>query len=473
MFKILIFNKINLEKKINPRFSRGFFSYGFIQAAIIFILGIYATSCTEYEQMGINLIDNRVGLVETDTLTIVAYTLAGDPLVTNQTRNSLLGFYNDPLFGRMQASIYTETRLATTGRRIAGNMARDSILLDSIVLVMAYSGFHGDLSTPQNIRVHELNDTVPTSSILSNHRIVVKPEVLNQQWNPSTTYKFAPSDSLYLGPDSTRVIPQLRLRLNDNFGRRFIDAPLSDFESVASYLSFFRGFRITAEETTGRGAIAYFALGSPTSTLLVYFSILGDTVSTRSRVHEFPINEFARRFTQFENFEHQYAANVIRQQVVEGDTTQGRSNLFVQAMSNFNVRLHIPHLEKLFEADNAKPIIINSARLIIPADTTMITDNFGFAPNLFLARRDAEGVLVNMIDYFIGEHYFGGGYDNARQQYVFNITQHVQAVGRGNIPNSPLYIFVNNPADNAGRAVLSGTEAERALRVEINYSKPQ
>ena len=459
-----------MKKSIIPRNFRGLFRYGFIQAILIVILGLYITSCSEYEQIGIDLVNNRVGLFETDTLTVVAYTIAAEPLATNQARNSLLGFYNDPLFGKTRASIYTETRLVTTGQRIAGNISRDSILLDSIVLIMAYTGFHGDLSTPQNIKVYELNDTIPTSTILSNHSVEVKPQVLNQQWNPTTMYRFAPNDSLYIGPDSVRVMPQLRLRLNNDFGRRFIDAPTSVFASVASYLSFFRGFKITAEETAGAGAIAYFSLGSPTTALVVYYSILGDTVSTRSRVHHFPINDFARRFTQFENFQHQYAANVIRQQVVEGDTTKGRNHLFVQAMSNFNVRLHIPYLEKLTVTDNAKPIIINSARLIVPADTLMINDNFGVAANLFLARRDAQGVLVNMLDYFVGIQYFGGFYDRARQQYVFNITQHVQAVTRGAIPNGPLYIFVNNPAGNAGRAVLTGTEAERPLRVEINYS---
>jgi len=461
-----------LKKGINPRNFWGFFSYGSIKAALILTLVIYIASCSEYEQIGLDLIDSRAELVTTDTLTIVAYTISGDPLVTNRTRNSLLGVDNDPLFGKVRASIFTETRFTAAGLRVGGNIARDSIMLDSIVLILPYTGFRGDPTSLQNLKVFELNDTIPGATVLSNQSVAVKPEVLNQQWNPSTTYRFAPNDSLYIGPDSIRVIPQLRLRLNDDFGRRFIDAPVSVFETVENYLNFFRGFKITADEAIGRGGIAYFAVGSPASSLLIYYRIVGDTIN-RSRVHGFAINDFARRFTQFENFQHQYAASVIRQQVVDGDSTLGRNNLFVQAMSNFNVRLHLPHLSNFSKADNANPIIINSARLIIPADTTMVNDNFGFASSLYLARRDDKGVLINLLDYFVGVNYFGGFYDRARQQYIFNITQHVQAVSRGAIPNSPLYLFVNNPADNAGRAVLFGTGAQQRLRIEISYSKTQ
>jgi hypothetical protein len=471
MLKIQPLNQIILKNTANPRFPRGFFRFGILRFVVAAIIGFYAISCTEYDQIGLDLVEQKIGLKSTDTLSLVAYTIAENEIPTNQTNRSLLGFYNDPLFGKTKASIYTETRMITTGTRIASNVARDSVLLDSIVLIMAYNGYFGDLSTLQNLKVYEINDTIPSGTVFSDKEIATKPEVLNQQWNPSTLYRFAPNDSLYIGPDSTKVIPQLRLRLNDSFGRRFIDADPSDFESVANYLNFFKGFKITAEETSEQGAIAYFSFGSTVSTLLVYYSLLGDTVSTRSRIHEFPINEFARRFTQFENFDFQHAADIIKQQVLEMDTTKGENNLFVQSMANFKVKLRIPYLKSIFDDQN-EPVIINSAQLIIPLDTLLVNDGLGYASNLLLVREDAEGNILNLRDNFVSAQYFGGVYDEKNNQYVFNITQHIQAVIREEIFNGPLYLMVSGSAENAGRAVLSGTKSETPMRIQIKYSEP-
>jgi hypothetical protein len=471
VLKILTLKHIDLKKIINPRSFRGFFRikfHGFLFAGLV---GLSAVSCTEFDQIGLDLVENKIGVNSTDTLSLVAYSILEDPIPTNQTNRSLLGFYSDPVFGKTRASIYTETRLITTGTRIASTFARDSVLLDSVVLVLAYNGYFGDLSTIQNIQVFELNDSIPTTSVLSNRGIDTKPEVLNSQWNPSTTYRIAPNDSVFVGPDTAKVVPQLRLRLNDSFGRRFIDATESDFESVSNYLEFFRGFKITAEEPSGPGAIAYFSLGSAVSTMLVYYSIIGDTVSTRSRLHEFPINEFARRFNQFENFEHQFASDLIREQVFDNDTIKGEERLFVQSMSNYKVKIRIPYLKNIFDGQDGE-IAINSAQLIIPVDSTLIADNYGIASNLLLLRENADGNIVSLRDQLVGSQYFGGNYDEKKKQYVFNITQHIQAVISEQIPNGPLYLLVSGSAENAGRAVLSGTKADNPMRIQIKYTKP-
>jgi hypothetical protein len=471
MLKIQPLKQIILKNTANPRFPRGFFRFGILRLAVAIIIGSCIISCTEFDQIGLDLVEQKIGLKSTDTLSLVAYTIAEERIPTNQTNRSLLGFYNDPLFGKTRASIYTETRMITTGTRIAPNTARDSVLLDSIVLIMAYNGSFGDLTTLQNLKVYELNDTIPSGAVFSNTELTTKPEVLNEQWNPSTLYRFAPTDSLYIGPDSTKVIPQLRLRLNDSFGRRFIDADPTNFASVANYLNFFKGFKITAEENPAQGAIAYFWLEHPVSTMMVYYSVLGDTVSTRSRIHEFPINEFARRYTQFENFDYQHAADIIKQQVLENDTTLGEQNLFVQSMANFKVKLRIPYLKSVFE-DLNQSVIINSAQLIIPLDTLLVNDGLGYASNLLLVREDAEGNILNLRDNFVSQQYFGGVYDSKKNQYIFNITQHIQAVIREEIFNGPLYLMVSGSAENAGRAVLPGTKSETPIRIQIKYSEP-
>jgi hypothetical protein len=472
MIEINNLKHIQLKKFINPRTFRGFFRFRLLHLFFAACIGLI--SCTEMDEMGLDLVEDRLGVGSTDTLSIIAYSILEDSVVTsysssNPTARQLLGMYNDPLFGKTRASIYTETRLLSVGNRIAPTVERSQLKLDSVVVMLAYNGYFGDTLSPQTIKVYELDENIPEGVIYSNRELSIKPTVLNQQWNPETRYYFAPRDSVFLGPDSLRVIAHMRLRLNDEFGQRFIDATETDFESIASYLNFFKGLKITAEETSGQGAIAYFNLGSALSSMLVYYSIIGDTVFTRSRIAEFPINEFSRRYTHFDNFNHDFSSPLIRAQVIDGDTLQGQNNVFAQSMANYKVKLQIPHITELFR-DKQNNVVINSAQLILPRDESLIDDKAGYTSGLFLISSNNENPFLR--DFLVNAGYFGGGYDSRKGYYLFNLTQHVQAIIRGEIPNSSLYLMVTGSAENASRVVLSGTQSDNPIRLEIKYTEP-
>ncbi len=468
MLKIYNLNHKVLRNSLNPRYIRGFFRLKSMSAILVMVMGFYFTSCTEFDEIGLDLVENKIGMNATDTVSLVAYTVIEDSVPTTRTNRHLLGFYNDPVFGKTRASIYTETRLRTTGSRIENDINRESIQLDSVVMVLAYNGSFGDFSTPQNIKVYELNDSIPSGTIYSNKEISSRAQLLNTQ----TSHYFAPRDSIYIGgSDSIKVPPQLRIRLIDSFGRKFIDAPESAFQSVSNFLEFFRGLHISADETGNTGGVAYFNMLSPVTSLNIYYNVVGDTISRRSRVYEFPINEFARTFTHFDNFNHQFAADFINSQIQNPDTIQGEEKLYLQAMANYKVKIQIPYLPYLFK-DQKDRVAINSAQLIIPADTTFITDNFGLAQSLLLLRVDSENNLQNLRDFIIGQDYFGGSYNKEKNQYQFNITQHVQAIINEEIINNHLYLIVGGSAESAGRAVISGTNSDRPLQVKIKYTEP-
>src|SRR5690606_33977804 len=88
--------------------------------------------------------DEKLGLVFTDTLTLIAHTVREDSLRTDEMPDNLLGKMDDPIFGKSYASVYFQLRLLTNNVDLGSG-----VQLDSAVLMLRYSGKYGDLTVPQ------------------------------------------------------------------------------------------------------------------------------------------------------------------------------------------------------------------------------------------------------------------------------------------------------------------------------------
>jgi hypothetical protein len=108
--------------------------------------------------------DSTVGLEEinssqylngiTDTFAIISYTELEDSTITDNPANVVLGSYVDPEFGLMNASFYTQWRIATVNPDFGDPT---TIVLDSFVLSLDYAGYYGDLGA-QTFEVYELDE---------------------------------------------------------------------------------------------------------------------------------------------------------------------------------------------------------------------------------------------------------------------------------------------------------------------------
>jgi len=149
-----------------------------------FFLALYLAmvlpSCTEKNVVGVDVLPNQSGLntTFTDTVTIISNTVKEDSLRTDTLFSKhLLGNYNDPVFGKSQASIYTQVLLPTNNVNFG-----DSLKLDSIVLTLAYNGFYGDTSIPQTVEVYELNEDLSVGNeYYSDQDFIIKPTLLGSK----------------------------------------------------------------------------------------------------------------------------------------------------------------------------------------------------------------------------------------------------------------------------------------------------
>jgi hypothetical protein len=465
-----------LKNLINPRFYRGFFRLRtyFIATAFVFALA----SCNEFDSIGLDLIDQPLSVNTTDTISLVTITEAEVPLntaynpLTRANETFLLGFHYDPIFGKTRASIYTEVLPAIIPKI---SIHQDSLVIDSVVLSLSYAGYVGSLLDEQRVRVFELGENIPVGAKLSNKTLAVKNEI--QVLNPN--FKPNPKDSLRLGTDTVPKHPaHLRIRLNNDFGRNLIlGLSTGDITTAPEFRRFLNGFHVTvdelniANEQQQAGSILYFSRDAY-SRLIVYYQNLGAAkveAPLEIRLH----NETAQSYLRFENFDHQFVAPAIAAQL-QGDLAMGDSVLFLQSMSNFRVKVQVPHIGSIFQNLPGSDYAINSAKLIVPVDDAYGIEEGGLARFLTLVREnpDSVGHFISIHDAALNvPGYFGGIYDETNKRYVFNITRHLQMIMDDPALNTPIYVRVSGSSQNAQKVALKGPGRQQPMKLEIRYTK--
>ncbi len=451
-----------MKTNINPR-SCGVFFASIIKkamaaAALLFVF----YSCTENDELGLDLVDSQLRLNTLDTLTITAMTVPDDSLPMNLGSSNVLGMINDPVFGQSRASIYTETRLPENDLFLGENPS-----LDSIHLVLAYTdGFYGTQQTHQTIQVYELSESFPDKDTLfSNIQIPYYPESITRD-PEGFFFRPVPTDSVLV--DTILQAPQIRIRLSDEFGQRFIDANETPiYENVPNYLEEFKGLHITIDdEMDGLGSKYRLNMLANLSSLELFYQAEGDTVS---RMQRYPVNEFAKRSTRIEHFGYEEAEVALRMQLEEEDQQMADSLLFVQSLGLLRTNISFPHLEDLGEIPR---LLINKAELVMPVDTSFTTEHLPASQGLLLFRMDETGDLHFLEDYGLGSGYFGGELDEDHMVYRFNISKHIQGVIDGLRPNEELAAVVVGSSENMSRVVLKGPgRVENPMHLMIYYTE--
>ncbi|WP_236695620.1 DUF4270 domain-containing protein [Lentimicrobium saccharophilum] len=420
--------------------------------AIIFALSI--TSCNkEPDLIGIDLLPDSdyLNLSFTDTSTIIAYTVREDSLRTDELSANLLGYMNDPVFGNVLASIYTQFRLPTNNVTFGENP-----VADSIVLTLKYSGIYGDSLSQHTVRVFELADSINVDSSYYSHNTV--PVIPQQIGEAVFVPNLVEADSV----DGAFVAPHLRITLTQAFAEKIMTAGEETLSSNAYFLEVFKGLHITVDPftTTATGSILSFDLVDDLSRITIHYHNDTDTTSIR-----LPINASCARFNNYEHFNYSGADPELLQQLA-GDTTAGANRIFLQAMAGTKVKLRIPYLKNIPE--NAR-IAVNEALLIFTNDDP----GSSLPPPTQLAIRalSSTGAYVVLPDENIGSAYFGGKYIN-NSEYRFRLTKYVQ--DRMRYPEAEdhgLMMVIAGSSLTANRAVIKGpASSNNRVKLVIYYT---
>jgi len=409
------------------------------------LLILVVVSCKKKDSvLGKDVIDPYAYLngTTTDTFDIITTIIEEDSIITDNAANVVLGSYNDPKFGKFEASFYTQLRLDGVNPNFG---AVSTIVVDSFVLALEYVGYYGDLS-PQTFEVYELNeDLYLDSTYYAFTNKNTKPGNLVPVGTELMTPD--PFNKAVVGGDS--LLPQLRIQLNTSLATALINEATSGsatFASNENFLTYFKGLKVKTNngpQASGTGGILYFNINSPASKATIYF-----TQDGVQKTYDLLINTSCADFTHVEKD----ITGKPLEQLLQNESL-GNIEFYAQAF-NFRALVKIPGLNNL-----KKNQLIHRANLHLPIQ---FQSNYRYKPglNISVATRIKESVQTYTNLGVLGS------YDDYTKEYSVDLKQYTQAIINKDIENTGIILSPRYFINSAERIVFNGKNT-------INKAKPR
>jgi hypothetical protein len=159
---------------------------------------------------------------------------------------------------------------------------------------------------------------------------------------------------------------------------------------------------------------------------------------------------------------------------MNGDTTLGQQQFYLQSMGGVRTVLRFPNLSKWTSALAPNThLIINEAKLIFPAEASLNDSSIYTAPtSLALLNINNDGSTSLLQDYYEGSSYYGGSYSSNDHSVTFRIGEQLQRIIMDKQESQGFYVSITGASFNAQRWIVAGPEAnaENKLRCEVKYS---
>ena len=348
-----------------------------------FAMLLIFTGCTRITttDVGAGLIPPIDGLTTLDTTFSVITDSYDDKDTVRVFKGDthVLGVLNtDPLFGKSTASLYFEVGAPAYPFMVNGN--KDSIVVDSAVLVLSYRGAYGDSMQPLKLNVYEVN------TLMGQFRDypVNYPNVSPINYN---LLPLAPTKTVDIRRIGDSIINryeaannQIRIKLNKSFAKRMI----LDYDTATQYKSdsifrtYFNGFAVIADPSTPANAFLNINLGDTNTKLALYYS----TVYSGGTVRDTVVSNL-RFNTSTSGHANFITRNRTGSEIANHLSTNPKpdSLVYVQAMPGTGARIRVPGLQ------NISNRIIHKAELImeqVPDDAHPGVDNIMTPPRYLL-----------------------------------------------------------------------------------------
>ncbi|HXC04020.1 MAG TPA: DUF4270 family protein [Bacteroidia bacterium] len=460
----------------------------FLGLATCLALGLF--SCKKDSNLGITTQpgNDLLNVKSSDSTTVVAWTRKEDSLpTTGALTQYVLGNYWDPVFGKANASIYTQ--FVIHGADINLNFCPSGdprlVTCDSLVMTLSYGKtYYGDTTTPQTIRVYQLTGSLIFGHTYNSDTAIA---VYSVPVGVKTFYPTPHTPSVLLKhPVGTHV----RIPLDKNLGQLIINQSNQfPLQNDANFVTMFKGFYIRADaplNRPGQGAMLYLPLTDTLTKLTVYLkngnypSHTGDSLN-----YSFEVNAAS---VSFPHFEHDFSGGdpkLVAELAAAKNATQpvyptwlpavhpaSEPVVFASSMAGTKVKVDFPYLTNWVKNGM---ISVNKAELTVRMIPNPPAANPTYAPvdQLALVSIDSLGHETTMIDYLEGTDYFGGVFDPINAQYVFHIDRYIQQVMLGKIRNNGLYLVATSSSTAANRVILGGPTNPSGFKMtlRLNYTR--
>ena len=411
---------------------------------VLFLAGFIFTACTRIgtTELGLGLLpsmdayNTKDTVLEVETMTVDRT----DSLRVYGSDDHIVGnITNDPIFGTTTASMYFQLKPTYFPYQTRGT--RDSVVIDSAVLILSYRGFYGDSTRPVTLNLKRISAStpLPPDSILASNY----PEVYNIQTDATMANPYILDFSRVRDTVKNRyetAINQIRIPLTSAFATMF----LRSFDTTTAYKNdttlrqYFPGFALTANSASNNNVLVRINLMDTNTKLALYYNT-NSVTSTLAGARDTVVDYF--RFSLTNNGH----ANFIKRNKSASEAAShfGVNNdslVYVQSSPGTLVKIKVPGLKGFANK------IIHRAELIAeqaPVSNPSALEAKWTAPNyLFLGAYDsASNSIRNIPNDYLGTANtnqlirFGGrvlyktvqGVDNVAT-YNFEISRYMQGV---------------------------------------------
>ncbi len=274
----------------------------------------------DYASIGVDVIGNNNFETNSISYPVITFNSKIKPVQTNNLTSSLLGVYNDPVYGITSANLLSQLNLATGSQNRTYGV---NIKLDSIVLTIPYfSGVDPDESTDENGNTNYLLDSIYGNAETPLKLSIYKNNYFLRDFDPNTDFaqsqKYYSSgetslgspisvsemeseliyqnDSLFFDKNgiilttnnssdseveeeiTSRLSPALRLKLDSLFWKENIIDKIGEPElsNTNNFKEYFRGLYFKVESNGVDSPMILLNISSSTSNVTVHFSSVAE-----------------------------------------------------------------------------------------------------------------------------------------------------------------------------------------------------
>lgn len=266
--------------------------------------------------------------------------------------NQALGHINDPVFGEIDAKI--NVQLKPLAYPVIFPVRKDSLFLDSVVLVLSYKQSWADSSTNLALRVFEIAGDDPKGNLKSDSNyttdyVVPAGQELTYNYTPKIVNVQSANIVDTIKAVNELISKQVRIKLNNSFGERLLYQYDSSFayKNDSLFSSVFKGFQVRAEKT-GNVLFKINLLDTNTKVALYYRNLDRDTVGMGADKQDTSVNYFrCNRLTcgSANNIIHNRSAGIVANYLNNG--TEDDDLIFIDANPGIYARIKTPGLDTI------------------------------------------------------------------------------------------------------------------------------
>jgi hypothetical protein len=424
-----------------------------------------------------DFINARAHSEEIPAINILSERITTDQFIANAY--GILGYLNDPLFGRTKSEIITEFNLASKTEGFHLDAFNYKSLSLELNLTYSHYGWIGDSLANHTLRVYELSERLDSLTRFYNNDVIEGRYFIDKVGETQFNTYANLNDSTWKARKET----VLKIELNSVLREKLFNLSKQNLTHRDSLKNVFHGLYISVvdpDNPNETGSLIRLNMLASTSNLNLRYlkesydlenDVLLD-IDTLSYI--FPINTETRYFSRYE---HSYESQVPFNSV-------NTSHLFIQGMAGSIAEID---LNEIIGKWNDSLKIANTERfkygisgvdLIFYVDDEIFEANPGFYVNtpqqLAIYQKNADGRLVPPTYNNAKSGIFSGYvslYSKENKRFVFTMSEDFFAkVAKGEITNlQPFYLQLVTPQFNFNRLVLHNNHPEKHPQIKVRY----